>query len=146
MTLFSKILMFSKEEFDDLKIRMQAHLAGQDDDLCGAPQMIEKYRSKWTTEDKKKENLDNVSKDILYKTLNKNTFSKIKMCKAVKEIWEKLIQICEGNEQTKKEKLSVTTQMFDNIKMKPGESIIECDKRISNIVIDLLALGKTYTN
>lgn len=49
---------------------------------------IEKPRDEWTTEDKKKANLDNVAKDILYKTLDKNTFSKIKMCKTAKEIWE----------------------------------------------------------
>ncbi|XP_073120504.1 uncharacterized protein [Henckelia pumila] len=100
----------------------------------------------WTTEDKKKANLDNVVKDILYKTLDKNTFSKIKMCKTGKEIWEKLIQLCEGNEQTKENKLSMDTQKFDNIKMKPGESMTEFDERVSSIVIELSALGKTCPN
>ena len=97
MTSFNKIPMFSREEFDDWKIRMQAHLAAQDDDMWyvitdgpmkilktntavaiteGAPQRIEKPRDEWTTEDKRKANLDNVAKDILYKTLDKVTFSK----------------------------------------------------------------------
>ena len=71
---------------------MQAHLAAQDDDMWyvitdgpmkilrpmkilktntalfiteGAPQRIEKPREEWTTEDKRKSNLDNVAKDIL---------------------------------------------------------------------------------
>ncbi|XP_073311023.1 uncharacterized protein [Primulina huaijiensis] len=45
----------------------------------GAPHHIEKPHEEWTAEDKIKANLDNVAKDILYKTLDKNTFSKIKM-------------------------------------------------------------------
>ncbi|XP_073136848.1 uncharacterized protein [Henckelia pumila] len=167
MTSFNKIPMFSKEDFDDWKIRMQAHLSALDDDMWfvitdgpleitkvntaialsgGGPQYIEKPRIEWTAEDKKKANLDNVAKDILYKTLDKNTFSKIKTCKTGKEIWEKLIQLCEGNEQTKENKLSVATQKFDNIKMRPGESMSEFDERVSSIVIELNGLGKTYPN
>ncbi|XP_073130813.1 uncharacterized protein [Henckelia pumila] len=149
------------------KIHMQAHLSALDDDMWfvitdgpleitkvnivvtlsgGAPQYIEKPRIEWITEDKKKANMDNVAKDILYKTLDKNIFSKIKTCKTGKEIWEKLIQLCEGNEQTKENKLSVATQKFDNIKMRPGESMTEFDERVSSIVIELNGLGKTYPN
>ncbi|XP_073038059.1 uncharacterized protein [Primulina eburnea] len=155
MAHFSKIPMFSKKDFDDCKIRMQAHLAAQDNDMWyvitdgllkilkpnpaiaiteGAPQMLEKPRYEWTSEDKKKANLDNVAKDILYKTLDKNTFSKIKMCPTAKEIWEKLIQICEENEETKKNKLSVAMQKFENMKMKAGETMNEFDERFSSLV------------
>ncbi|XP_073137636.1 uncharacterized protein [Henckelia pumila] len=167
MISFSKIPMFSKEDFDDWKIRMQAHLSALDDDMWfvitdgtlaitkinttialseGGPQYIEKPRIEWTAEDKKKANIDNVAKDILYKMLDKNTFSKINTCKTGKEIWEKLIQLCEGNEQAKENKLSVATQKFDNIKMKPGESMTEFDERVSSIVIEHNGLGKTYPN
>ncbi|XP_073152552.1 uncharacterized protein [Henckelia pumila] len=166
MTSFRKIPMFSKEDFDDWKIRMQAHLSALEDDMWfvitdgpleitkvntaialsgGGPQYIEKPRIEWTAEEKKKANLDNVAKDIFYKTLDKNTFSKIKTCKTGKEIWEKLIQLCEGNEQTNENKLSVATKKF-NIKMRPGESMTEFDERVSNIVIELNRLGKTYPN
>ncbi|KZV53106.1 hypothetical protein F511_05682 [Dorcoceras hygrometricum] len=89
----NKIPMFSKEEYDDWKIRMQEHLAVQDDDMwyiitdgpmkimmanttmaitAGAPRWIEKTGMQYTPENKKKANLDNVAKDILYKTLYKN--------------------------------------------------------------------------
>ncbi|KZV38213.1 hypothetical protein F511_25727 [Dorcoceras hygrometricum] len=112
--------MLSKEEYDVWKIRMQAHLAAQDDDMWevitngplkimkanpffsitgGAPEWIEKSRLEYTTEDKKKANLDNVAKDILYKTLDNDMFSYIKTCATAKEIWEKLTQICEGNDR-----------------------------------------------
>ncbi|XP_073309903.1 uncharacterized protein [Primulina huaijiensis] len=127
MSSFNKIPMFSRKEFDGWKIRMQAHLAAQDDDMWhvitdgtmkilkaniavaitdGALHRIEKSREEWTTEDKRKANLVNVTKDILYKTLDKK---------------------------------------FD-IKMKTGESMNEYDKRVSSIINELNALGKAYSN
>ncbi|XP_073041903.1 uncharacterized protein [Primulina eburnea] len=108
----------------------------------GAPQMVEKQRREWTGEDKKKSNLDNVAKDIFYKTLNKNTFIKIKMCSTAKDIWEKLIQICEGNEQTKENKLCVAMQKFENLKMKARETLNEFDELFRSLVNELEALGK----
>ncbi|XP_073153730.1 uncharacterized protein [Henckelia pumila] len=146
---------------------MQAHLSARDDDLWyvitdgpmkilkvnnvvaitrGEPQMVEKPRMECTTEDKKKVNLDNVAKDILYKTLDKNMFSKIKAFSTAKEIWEKLTQLCEGNDQTKENKLTIAIQMFDNVKMKPGETMTEFDERFNNIICELISLGKIYTN
>ncbi|XP_073138494.1 uncharacterized protein [Henckelia pumila] len=68
------------------------------------------------------------------------------MFKIGKEIWEKLIQLCEGNEQTKENRLYVVSQKFENIKKNPGESMTEFDERVSSIVIELNALGKTYPN
>ncbi|XP_075478913.1 uncharacterized protein LOC142519768 [Primulina tabacum] len=108
--------------------------------------MVEKHRSKWTDEDKKKVNLDNVAKYILYKTLDKNMFAKIKTCTTAKEIWEKLTQLCEDNDQTKENKLTVAIQKFDNAKMKPGKTLAEFDERFSGIIIELISLGKYYSN
>ncbi|KZT76596.1 hypothetical protein F511_46379 [Dorcoceras hygrometricum] len=85
--------MFSKEDYDDWKIRMQAHLAAMDDEMWtvitegplkimkpnlafsvtnGEPQFLEKDKHEYTNDDKKKANLDNVARDILYKTLDKD--------------------------------------------------------------------------
>ncbi|XP_073129611.1 uncharacterized protein [Henckelia pumila] len=112
----------------------------------GESQMVEKPIMEWNNEDKKKANLDNAAKYMLYKTLDKNMFCKIKACSTAKEIWEKLTQLCEGNDQTKENKLTVAIQMFDNVKMKPGETMTEFDERFSNIICELIALGKIYTN
>ncbi|KZV33545.1 hypothetical protein F511_38169 [Dorcoceras hygrometricum] len=100
----------------------------------------------YTPEDKKKANLDNVAKDILYKTLDKNMFSKIKTCATAKEIWEKLTQICEGNDETKENKLTVAQQKYESINMREGETMTEFDERFSSIVIELTSLGKEYIN
>ncbi|XP_073138611.1 uncharacterized protein [Henckelia pumila] len=146
---------------------MLAHLSAHDDDMwfvvtyglmkimktntptaitAGAPHMIEKPRVEWTSKDRKKASLDNVSRDILYKTLDKNMFSKIKICTTAKEIGEKLTQLCEENDQTKENKLMVAIQKFDNIKMKPREIMNEFDERFNSIMIELNVLGKSYSN
>ncbi|XP_075524486.1 uncharacterized protein LOC142556873 [Primulina tabacum] len=112
----------------------------------GASQMIEKHKMKWTSEDKKNSYLDNDANDILYKTLDKNTFSKIKMCHITKYIWDKLIQLYEDNDQIKENKLSVAIQKFDSIKMKEGNSMSNFDERVNNIIIEMAVLGKEYDN
>ncbi|XP_073046050.1 uncharacterized protein [Primulina eburnea] len=106
--------------------------------------MVEKHRFRWTAEDKKKENLDNVAKDILYKNLDKNMFTKIKTCSTAKKIWEKLTQLCAGNDQTKENKLTFAIQKFDNTEMKLEETLSEFDERFSGIIIELIYLGKEY--
>ncbi|KZV44857.1 hypothetical protein F511_17034 [Dorcoceras hygrometricum] len=73
-------------------------------------------------------------------------FSKIKTCTTAKEIWEKLIQICEGNDETKENKLTVAQQKYESIKMKDGETMVEFYERFSAVVIELTSLGKEYSN
>ncbi|KZV30750.1 hypothetical protein F511_03728 [Dorcoceras hygrometricum] len=73
-------------------------------------------------------------------------FSKIKTCATAKDIWEKLVQICEGSDKTKENKLTVAQQKYESIKMKDGETMIEFDERFSAIVIELNSLGKEYSN
>ncbi|KZV27766.1 hypothetical protein F511_32991 [Dorcoceras hygrometricum] len=123
---------------------MKIHIAFATSD--GAPEYVEKRRHEYTNEEKNKANLDNVARDILYKTLDKNMFSKIKTCTTAKEIWEKLIQICEGNDETKENKLTVAHQKYESIKMKDGETMAEFDERFSAVVIELTSLGKEYSN
>ncbi|MDQ9475020.1 hypothetical protein RF074_05345, partial [Serratia marcescens] len=62
------------------------------------------------------------------------------------EIWDKIIQLNEGNEQTRENKLLVASQKFDHIKMLPGEKIAMFDKRFTAIVNELSNLGKNFEN
>ncbi|KZV25262.1 hypothetical protein F511_12498 [Dorcoceras hygrometricum] len=73
-------------------------------------------------------------------------FSKIKTCTTAKEIWEKLIQICKGNDEKKEKKLTVAQQKYESIKMKDSETMAEFDERFSAVVIELTSLGKEYIN
>ena len=91
MTKLDDIPMFSKEDYEYWKIRMEVYLAALDDDLWdiitdgpikimkvnivantmeGTPQMTEKPKCEWTTKEKRKANLDNVDKNILYNSLD----------------------------------------------------------------------------
>ncbi|XP_047320480.1 uncharacterized protein LOC124924492 [Impatiens glandulifera] len=150
MSFINKPLMFYIEEYVDWKIRMEVHLASQYDDMwffiTNGTIKIEKERCEWTAEYKRKNNLDNLAKNTLYKTLDKNMFAKIKACSTAKEIWEKIIQLCEGNKQTRENKLMVATQKFNSIKMHLGESMNEFDERFTNIFIEFSTLGKVYIN
>ncbi|XP_047337493.1 uncharacterized protein LOC124941240 [Impatiens glandulifera] len=110
------------------------------------PIKIEKDKSKWTNEDKRKNNLNNLAMDILYRYLDDNMFNYIISCESAKEVWERLTQLCEGNEQTKVNKFLVAIQQFDNFKMRPRETMSEIDVRFSKIVATLSILGKTYSN
>ncbi|XP_047340091.1 uncharacterized protein LOC124943657 [Impatiens glandulifera] len=103
-------------------------------------------RCEWTNEDKRKNNLDNFGKHSLYKTLDKNMFSKIRACATAKEVWDKIIQLNEGKEQTRENKLMVATQKLDNIKMRLEESMNKFEEHFTNIVIELSTLGKVYGN
>ncbi|KZV36622.1 myosin-9 [Dorcoceras hygrometricum] len=49
--------------------------------------------------------------------IEKTRMDKIKTCATAKEIWEKLTQICEGNDETKENKLTVAQQKYESIKM-----------------------------
>ncbi|KZV20393.1 hypothetical protein F511_31419 [Dorcoceras hygrometricum] len=73
-------------------------------------------------------------------------FSKIKTCATAKEIWEKLTQIYEGNDETKENKLTVAQQKYESIKMREGETMAEFDERFSAVVIELTSLGNEYSN
>ncbi|KZV46243.1 hypothetical protein F511_08686, partial [Dorcoceras hygrometricum] len=85
-------------------------------------------------------------KDILYKMLDKNMFIKIKTCATAKEIWEKLTQICEENDETKENKFTVAQQKYELMKIREEETMMEFDERFSSVVIQLTSLGKEYSN
>ena len=104
----SKLLAFSIAGYDEWKIRMHAHLASINDEMwsviedgpieitkvntdaavaAGAPQIVPKPKAEWTAEDRKRANLDNMARNVLYQTLSSAMFSKIKSCKTTKEIY-----------------------------------------------------------
>ncbi|KZV15702.1 hypothetical protein F511_34156 [Dorcoceras hygrometricum] len=59
-----------------------------------------------------------------------------------KRVWEKLTQICEGNDETQENKLTVAQQKYESIKMREGETMIEFDERFSSVITELTSLEK----
>ncbi|XP_047312459.1 uncharacterized protein LOC124915741 [Impatiens glandulifera] len=132
------------------KKRVCAHLACLHDDMWSVvtkgPIKIDKEKSECTNEDKRKNNLDNLAMEILYRSLDDNMFNYIISCESAKEIWDRLTKLCEDNAQTKENKITVATQQFDNFKMRPRETMTKFDARFSQIITTLSILGKTYNN
>ncbi|CAH9092442.1 unnamed protein product [Cuscuta europaea] len=163
----SKNLMFSDLKFDDWRIRMKAHLCALNDEMWEVldigpftsfqkvnpehaidntrPQMISKAKSEWTTEERRKYNLDNIAKDILYKSIDDRYFNRIKKCKTAKEIWDTLELIGAGDEQEKDNKLTIANKKFDDFKLLPGESISKMYDRLLTLTGEISELGKDLT-
>ncbi|XP_047322865.1 uncharacterized protein LOC124926640 [Impatiens glandulifera] len=114
--------------------------------LSDGPIKIEKERCEWTTDDKRRDNLDNHCRSHIFKSLDRNTFGKVRECRTAKEAWETVIQLHEGNERTKENKILVATQKFENIKMRLGETMKEFSDRFTSVVNELSTLGKKYDN
>ncbi|CAH9113282.1 unnamed protein product [Cuscuta europaea] len=159
--------MFSDLKFDDWRIRMKAHLCALHDEMWEVldigpftsfqkvnpehaidntrPQMISKAKSEWTTEERRKYNLDNIAKDILYKSIDDRYFNRIKKCRTAKEIWDTLELIGAGDEQEKDNKLTIANKRFDDFKLLPGETISKMYDRLLTLTGEISELGKELT-
>ena len=146
---------------------MQVHLAAMNDEMWdviqygpiiiqkenpehahdpNAPRFLPKDRAEWNAEDRRRSNLDNQAKDVLYRSLDQPMFCKIKLCKSAKEIWDTVTALCEGSQGIKENKLDLAVQKFDNFKMKDGETLDQLDARFTGIINELTNLGRIYTN
>ncbi|XP_047340573.1 uncharacterized protein LOC124944221 [Impatiens glandulifera] len=133
MTHGEKPPMLESEEFSDWKIQMHLHLITMDDEmmfiLFDGPIKIEKEKSEWTTNDKRRNNLDNHCRSTIFKSLDRNTFAKVRECKTAKEAWETVINFMNGIKKTTENKILMATQKFENIKMRPSETMKEFSDR-----------------
>lgn len=104
----SKHLIFSLDRFDDWKLRMQTHLYALHNKMWDvitnrsvkiwmvnlawstlnpdAPRYLEKSYQEWTNENRKRNNFDNIAKDILFKVVDETIFPKIHKLELTKEI------------------------------------------------------------
>ncbi|XP_019164367.1 PREDICTED: uncharacterized protein LOC109160534 [Ipomoea nil] len=163
----SKQLVFSLAKFDDWKIRMQALLCSIHDEMwdvittgpitvmtvntqaatqgAGAEQMIPKPKDSYTSEERTRANLDNVARNILYNSLDDSLFPRVRKCKNAMEIWNVLMELGEGDEQEKDNKLTVAMKKFEDFKMLPNETIMDMELRFTRLMGDLTDLGKELT-
>ncbi|XP_019150173.1 PREDICTED: uncharacterized protein LOC109146979 [Ipomoea nil] len=160
----SKQHVFSLAKFDDWKIRMQALLCSIHDEMwdvittgritvmtvntqaaaqgAGAEQMIPKPKDSYTSEERTRANLDNVARNILYNSLDDSLFPRVRKCKNAMEIWNVLMELGEGDEQEKDNKLTVAMKKFEDFKMLPNETIMDMELRFTRLMGDLTDLGK----
>ncbi|XP_019171997.1 PREDICTED: uncharacterized protein LOC109167438 [Ipomoea nil] len=163
----SRPLAFNLSKFDDWKVRMQAHLSAIHDEMwdviitgpitvmmvntqadaqgADAEPMIPKPKSQLNYDEKTRENLDNVARDILYKSLDDSLFPRVRKCKTAMEIWNVLMNLGEGKEQEKDNKPTMVMKKFEEFKMIPNKAITDMELRFTKLMGDLSDLGKELT-
>lgn len=104
-----------------------------------------KNKSKLIDDERKLFNLNQVARTEIIKTLSKDIIEKIKNCKTTKEMWDKLVLLCEGTNHNKENKLQAVLHSFDTFKIKPDEIIDQLDIRSTNILNKASSLGKQYS-
>src|ERR1044072_1536791 len=150
---------FTVECYDFWKIRMKIFIESQDMDILNAiesgpfiPTVVVngeeqlKVIANWTDEDKKKVQYDLKSKNILTSALGMDEFFRVSTCTSAKEIWDTLQVTHEGTEEVKRSRMSTLSQEYEMFIMKPGETILEVQKRFTLLTNHLIALGKKFTN
>ena len=74
--------------------------------------------------------------------LAETVFVKVMQLETMKEIWDKLKNICEGDDEVKGAKLQTYREQFDNLKMKEEENIAAYFLRVDEIVNIIRGLGE----
>ncbi|XP_019155687.1 PREDICTED: uncharacterized protein LOC109152442 [Ipomoea nil] len=106
--------------------------------------MIPKPKDSYTSEERTRANLDNVARNILYNSLDDSLFPRVRKCKNAMEIWKVLMDLGEGDEQEKDNKLTVAMKKFEDFKMLPNETIMDMELRFTRLMGDLTDLGRNY--
>ncbi|XP_019197364.1 PREDICTED: uncharacterized protein LOC109191233 [Ipomoea nil] len=107
--------------------------------------MIPKSKAQYVPEERTRANLNNVTRDILYKSLDESLFPRVRKCKTAKDIWNTLMEIGEGDEQEKENKLTVAMKHFEHFKMNPNETIVQMEIRFTKLLSEISDLGKELT-
>jgi hypothetical protein len=87
---------------------------------------------------------ENNSKDknALFNGLNDTVSTKVTHCKSTKEIWDKLLNIYEGDTKFKEAKLQTYRGQFEQLKMKEDENIAAYFLRVNETVNAIIGLGE----
>ena len=121
--------LFSGSHFSSWKQRMEVFLQSIDIELWFIVNLdsyetttfdanMDRNRPKAMNElsvrDKMNLTLNAKAMNVLYNTLDANESTKIKNCKSAKEIWDKLCDIHEGNQDIREQKKSLLVAKYEN--------------------------------
>ena len=151
--------MFNGEGYSYWKVRMKIFIEAIDLDIWNAIENgpfipmhtsegkeIEKPRSKWSDDDKKKVQYDLKAKNIITLALGIDEFFRISNCKSAQEMWQTLEVTHEGTNEVKRARINSLTREFELFSMNQGESIQDMQKRFTHILNHLITLGKSFQN
>ncbi|XP_058763525.1 uncharacterized protein LOC131636971 [Vicia villosa] len=150
--------LFCGEYFDFWKIQMKAHLEAKGEEVWEAviqgphvPITVvngvgsEKPKASWDDNDRKRVLADKKAISLLHGALSMDEFFRISTCTTSKEIWDTLVETHEGTAEVKRSRLNTLSQEYELFRMKPGETILDLQKRFVHLTNHLKALGKTLT-
>lgn len=137
--------IFDGQNFQYWKIRMKAYLMSlglnlQRIVLHGFPPIEDDENI--TPNDIKTLELDGKAINALYGALSQKELAKVMSCTTSHEIWEKLINIHEGDTKIKEAKLQVFRSKFEALNMNEDETIEGYFNRVIEIVSSMRGLGE----
>ncbi|VFQ92399.1 unnamed protein product [Cuscuta campestris] len=107
---------------------------------------VPKTENEYDAQDIKKVENNAKAINIIYCAVNPDDYRKISCCSTAKEMWDKSEITYEGTDQVREAKIDFLTHEYELFRMKENEKFDEMFERFSEIVNDLHALKKTYTD
>ena len=104
--------------------------------------LVPKPRQKYDEADRKKIKKGYKAKTRLVFGIGPDELNRVSACESAKEIWDCLKTTHEGTEQVKESKIDMLTSLYENFKMREGETIHELFTKLSSITNELRSLGE----
>ncbi|XP_015057420.1 uncharacterized protein LOC107003608 [Solanum pennellii] len=107
--------------------------------------LVPKPRQKYDEADRKKIEKGYKAKTLLVCGIGPDEFNRVSACESAKEFWDCLKTAHEGTEQVKESKIDMLTSLYENFKVKEGETIHKMFTKLSSITNELRSLGEPIT-
>ena len=104
--------------------------------------LVPKPRQKYDEADRKKIEKGYKAKTLLVCGIGTDEFNRVSAYESAKEIWDCLKTAHEETKQVKESKIDMLTSLYENFKMKEGETIHEMFTKLSSITNELKSLGE----
>ncbi|KAD7477947.1 hypothetical protein E3N88_01083 [Mikania micrantha] len=154
--------MFTPEDFDTWKVRMEGFIRNQDFKLwksilegpyvptiaaagAGGP-AVPKDPSMYSDEDYKKMEVDSKALWLIQMSIPNSIIHAFKKCKSAQELWNSLKQMYEGSDDVKENKKDMLKQKFENFCQQNNENMSSQYLRYVQLVNDLASAGVTLDN
>ena len=103
--------------------------------------LVPKPRQKYDEADRKKIEKGYKAKTLLVCGIGPDEFNRVLACESAKDIWDCLKTAHERTEQIKVLKIDLLTSLYENFKIREGETILEMFTKFSSITNELRSLG-----
>ncbi|KAD4385314.1 hypothetical protein E3N88_25482 [Mikania micrantha] len=154
--------MFTREDFDTWKVRMEGFIRNQDFKLWkSVPEgpyiptivaagvggaVVPKDPSMYSDEDYKKMEVDSKALWLIQMSIPNSIIHAFKKCKSAKELWNSLQQMYEGSDDVKENKKDMLKEKFENFCHENNENMSSQYLRYVQLVDELTTAGVTLDN